>query len=127
MELSRIAFTAIYFTEHHEEASVELERMELRSVIVDAVNIISEQAKIIHNCAKEQYTLDLGGKVYKRNGISQFHTLADISREASLIEFTCSAINGQISLLDKLYANEPIISEADAKKAKEIAGVEDLF
>lgn len=105
----------------------ELEHMALRSIMVDAINIIKEQAEIIYRHAKEQYALDVGGKVYKHSGVSQFHAISDIIREASAIEFAASAIDAQIILLDKLYNNEPIISSEDAEQAKRITGSEDIF
>ena len=101
--------------------------MKYRDEIVEQARSIREQARNINAKAKEQYVRDVGGKVYKRNGISQFHALAHLARWASTIEMSCDAIIAEIELLDKLYANEPIVSPDDVAKAKELIGEKDLF
>lgn len=106
---------------------MDSDHMEYRDEIVEAAESMKEQACNINAKAKEQYVKDIGGKVYKRNGISQFHALAHLARWASTIEMACDAMIGEIELLDKLYANEPIISPDDIAKAKELIGEKDLF
>ena len=97
-----------------------MEQLDCKNRMLVALQLIKKQADDIHSLAKKQYSDSLGGKVYQQHGISQYHALADIARESSIIDFACNAITEQLELLDKLYTGQPIISEADAAEAQRI-------